>query len=158
MRTVEQCYLTLVVWSLRLSNKYVETCLICREFLAQLLACHVLCLFDNPEVEDFSLNNEVVAIANLLLNLSNLIAWEARNDTVNESSAYIVVLLEPLRESSSLLAEVFFPKLDVLTDAILEVMAVEEDKLTRHDDESLGRIAIESVETIPEKLCELTWI
>ena len=41
---------------------------------------------DDPQVEVLSLYDEVVAIADLLLNLSNLLAGESRNDAVNQRS------------------------------------------------------------------------
>ena len=158
VRTVEQRNLTLVVRSLALGDENVKTCLLCRELLAELLDRHICWFLDNPEVEDFCLNNEVVLVANLLLDVGNLLAWEARNDAVNEGSANVVVLLEPLLESSVVSTEVSLPQLDVLLDAVLQVVTVEEDELARHDDKTLCRIAVEGLETTIEQLHELTWV
>ena len=155
MRTVEQRNLTLVVWSLRLSNENVQTSLVSRELSAKLLACHVLSLLDNPEVEYLSLNDEVVLVTDLLLDLSNVLAWESWYDAVNECSTNVVVLLEPLLESFVVLTEVFLPQLDVLTDAVLKMVTVKEYKLTRHDDKTLRRITVEGLITTVEQLHEL---
>lgn len=57
-------------------------------------------LLDNPEVETLGLDDEIVLVANLLLNLADGVAWESRNDTVDESSAYEAVVGEPLLETS----------------------------------------------------------
>ena len=149
VRAIEESYLTLMVWSLRLSDENVETSLISREFLTQFFASHVFCLLDYPEVEDFSLYDEIVLITDLILDFYDILTWEARYDAVNESSAYIVVLLKPLRESLCLFAKVRSPKFDILADAVLEVMSIEEDELTRHDDKALSRITVECVETVP---------
>ena len=76
--------------------------------------------------------------------------------------AYAVKFLthigEPLLELGIVLAEVVLPKFDVLIDALLEVVSIEEDELTRHDDESLRLIALESLEATIEQLNELAWI
>jgi hypothetical protein len=78
-------------------------------------------------VEDLSLHNEVVVVAHFLLDLSDIFAREAWYDTVNEGSADIVVFLEPLFEALIVSSEVVFPELDVLSDAVFEVVSVEED-------------------------------
>ena len=109
VRTVQESNFTLVVRSLRLCDEHVETSLVSREFLSEFLASHVLCLLYHPEVEDLSLNNEVVLVANLVLYLYDVLTWESWYDTVNECCAYVVVFLEPLRESLSLLTEVWSP-------------------------------------------------
>ena len=109
-------------------------------------------------MEDFALHDEVVGIANLLLNLCDFLARESRNDAVNECCANVVVLGEPLLELGIVLAEVVLPEFDVLIDALLEVVSIEEDELTRHDDKSLRLIALESLETTIEQLNELAWI
>jgi len=158
VRTIEESNLTLVVWSLRLSDENVETSLVSREFLTQFLASHVFSLLDYPKVEDFSLNDEIVLVTDLVLDFHDVLAWETWYDTVNESSANVVVFLKPLRESLCLLTEVRSPELDVLADAVLEVVTIEEDELTRHDDETLSRITVECVETVPEELSELARI
>ena len=158
MRTVEQGNLSLMIRCLRLSDEHVQTSLVSRELSTELFTGHVLSLLDNPKVEYLSLNNEVVLVANLLLNLSNLLAWETWNDTVNEGSANVVVLLKPLLEAFVVLAEVVLPQLDILADAVLQVVTVEEDELTRHDDKSLLWVAAKCLVTTEEELNELAWV
>ncbi len=155
VRAIEESDLTLVVRSFRLSDEYVETGLVSRELGTELLACHVLRTLDNPEVENLCLYDEVILVANLVLDFYDVLAWEARNDAVNECRAYIVVFLKPLFEAFIVSAEIFLPQLDVLADAVLKVVAVEEDELTRHDDESLCWVALECLVTAVEELDEL---
>lgn len=92
MRTVEQSNLALVVRLLALSDEHVQASFLCREFSTQFFDAHVGWLLDNPQVENLSLYNKVVLIADFLLDVCNLLAWESRNDAVNEGSANIVVL------------------------------------------------------------------
>ena len=82
MRTVQQGYLSFVVRSLGLHEEYVHACLVCGEFLCQLAEREVLGSFDNPQMEDFGLYNQVVGITDFLLNLRDFLTREARNDTV----------------------------------------------------------------------------
>ena len=137
VRTIEQSNLSLMIRSLRLSNQHMQASLVSREFLTQLFTRHILWSLDYPQVEYLSLNNEVVLIANLLLYLSDVLTWESRNNTVNKSSTNIVILLKPLLEALIVSSEVILPKLDILAYAVLQMVTIEEDKLTRHDDETL---------------------
>ena len=68
-----------MVRSFRRHEQNVQTSLVGREFLGHFLRC-----FDNPEVEDFALYNEVVLILELVLNCSNVLAGESGYNTVNE--------------------------------------------------------------------------
>jgi hypothetical protein len=104
-------------------------------------------------VEGLSLYHEVVAIANLLLNLLNFIAWESRYDTVYEGSVNAASLLEPFLE---VFAQV--PKLDILIDAILQHVSVQEDQLTWEDDQTLGLVAVECLIATIEQLYQLAGI
>ena len=158
VRTIQESDLTCVVWLLALGDEHVETGLVGRELLTQLGDRHVGWLLDDPEVEDLGLYHQVVAIASTLLELVDVLAWEARNDAVNEGCADVVVLEEPVLELLVVLAEVLFPELDVLLDALLEVVTVEEDELTRHEDEALLGVTVECLETTIEQLSQLTWI
>ena len=88
-------------------------------------------------MEHLTLNYEVVLVANLLLNLLDLLARETRNDAVNECSANVVVSVEPILESLVVSTEVILPEFNVLTDTLLQVVTVEEDKFARHDDKTL---------------------
>ena len=108
---------------------------------------------DDPEVEVFSLYDEVIAIANLLLNLSNLLAGESRHDTVYEGSVNATALVEPLLEVCGQL-----PQFDVLIDAILQHVTVQENKLTGEDDESLRGVTVESLPAAVQQLHQLTGI
>ena len=158
VRTVEQCYLTLVVWLLVVGDENVQTSLVSREFFLHLLYSHILSLLDNPEVEALSLNYEVVLVANLLLNFLDGITWETWNDTVYESSAYVAVVGEPLLEAFVVSAHVTLPKLNVLIDALLQVVAIEEDQLTRHQNHTLSWVALEELVAMEQQLYQLTRI
>ena len=107
------------------------------ELVLHLLYSHVLCLLDNPEVEAFSLNHEVVLVANLLLDFLDGVAWESRHDTVYQSSAYEAVVCEPSLEALVVSTHVLFPEFDILVDALLQVVSVQEDELARHKDHTL---------------------
>ena len=104
-------------------------------------------------MEVLGLYYQVVAIRNLLLNLGNLLAWESWYDTVNEGSIYATSLLEPFLE---VVAKV--PQLDLLINAILEHVAVQENQLAREDNQSLGLVAVESLITTVQQLNQLTWV
>ena len=158
VRAIKQCNLALVVWFFALCDENVQTSLFSREFCAKLFACHVLSLFDNPEVEDFCLYNEVILVRNLLLNLCNLLAWESWNDTVYQCSANIAIVCEPALESFVVSTEILFPKFDILIDALLEVVTVQEDKLARHDDKTLLRITIKELVAVEQQLNQLAWV
>jgi len=156
VRSVEEGHLALVVRLLVVGDDDLETSLVSREFSLELLNGHVLSLLDNPEVECLGLNNEVVTVRDLLADGVNVLARESRNDTVNEGSAYVVVFLEPLFERSVVRAEVVFPEFDVFLDALIEVVSVEEDEFAWHDDETLGRAAVECLESTIEELGQLS--
>ena len=126
----------------------MESGLVGREFL-----CHFLRSLNHPEVEGLSLYHEVVAIAYLLLNLCNLLAWESRHDAVNECCVYTAAVVKP---SLKLLWQ--FPELYIFVDAVFQYMSVEEYQLAREDDESLCRIAVEGLPTTIEQLHELAGI
>lgn len=134
VRAIEESYLTLVVRLLALSDEDMETSLLCGELLAKILNAHVLRLLDDPEVENLSLDDEVVRIANRLLNLSDVLTGEARDNAIDERRTDVAIICEPSLERLIVSAEVTLPKLDVLEDAILKMMTVEEDELARHDD------------------------
>ena len=73
-------------------------------------------------MEDLALYHEVVLVADALVDLVDGVLRVAGNDTVNEGAVYSASLLEPCLEAFS---EV--PEVDVLVDALLEFLAVEED-------------------------------
>ena len=115
----------------------MQTSFVCGELLGYFLRS-----LDHPQVEGLCLYNEVVAITDLLLNLLDLITWEAWNNTVYECSVNAASLLEPLLEISTKV-----PKFDILIDTILQYVTIQEDQLAREDNESLRGIAIESLIT-----------
>ena len=127
MRTVEESNLSFVVWRLARYEEDVESRLVCREFCSYRFRS-----FDNPEMEDFTLYHEVVLEAYALMDLIDSIFRISGNDTVNKSAVYSTSLLEPCLEVFS---EV--PELDILIDALLEFLAIQEDKFAWKDDESL---------------------
>ena len=128
------------------------------ELLLHLLYCHIFCLLDNPEVEAFCLNYEVVLVANLLLNLLDGIAWETRNDAVYQCSANVAVVGEPLLEALVISTHIALPELDILIDTLLEVVTIEEDQLTWHQDHTLGWVALEELVAVEQELNQLAWI
>ena len=103
-------------------------------------------------MEDFGLYNEVVRITDFLLDLRNLFTWETRNDTVYQRSAYIAILRKPSLEFFIICTEIFFPQFDVLVDTFFQMMSVQENQLTRHDDKSFGLVTLESFETAIQQL------
>ena len=124
MRTIEQGHLALVIRFLTWHEEHMETSLVSRELVG-----HFLGSLNHPQMEGLSLNNEVVAVTNLLLDLSNLLAGETWNDTVNECSVNTATVLKPLFESCRQL-----PQFDILIDAIFQHMTIEEDEFAGEDD------------------------
>ena len=127
VRTVQQGNLSFVVRSLRLHKEHIQSCLVCGEFFCQLAEREVLGSFDNPQMEDFGLYNQVVGITDFLLNLRNLLTREARNDAVYQSGAYITILCKPSLELLIICTEVVFPQFDVLVDTFFQMVSVQED-------------------------------
>ena len=158
MRTVEQSHFAFVIGSFALDEEHVQAGLVCGEFSGKLAQVHVLCCLDNPEVEDFSLYNEVVCIADLLLDVGNLFARETWYNAVNQRSANVAILGEPGLELLVVATEVLFPQLNILVDTLLQVVAVEEDELARHDDQTFVLIALEGLEATIEQLGQLTGV
>ena len=131
-----------MIRSLARHEKYIQTCLVCRE-----LRCHRLRSLNHPKVEDFTLHDEIVIITDTLMNLLDSILRITRNDTVHKSTIYSTSLLKPSLEA---LAKI--PKIDILTYALLKFLAVKEDKLTRKNDQSLAPVAIEMIISAIKKL------
>ena len=105
----------------------MQSSFVCGELLGYFLRS-----LDHPEMEGLGLYHEVVAIRDLLLNLSNLLAGEARYDTVHECSIHAACLFEPFLEVGT---EV--PQFNILIDAVLQHVAIQEDKFAREDDQTL---------------------
>ena len=158
VRAVEQSHLTSVVRLLLVGDEHVESGLVGREFGFHLFYGHVFCLLYYPQVEAFCLDNEVVFVADLLLDFLDGVAWEARNDAVYEGSANVAVVGEPVFEAFIVGSEVVFPQFDIFIDAVFEVMAVEEDELTRHENQALVGVTVEEFVAVEEQLNELSGI
>ena len=113
---------------------------------------YLLCL------EDLGLNDQVVHVVDLLLDTCDIFAREARHDAVHEGCAHVVVQFKPFLELLVVLAEIVFPQLDILADALLQMVSVQENQLARHDDEAFLRVAAESLEAAVEQLCQFARI
>ena len=158
VRAVEKRHFALVVRFLALSDEDVQTGFVSRELSFQFSDRHVLRFLNNPEVENLSLYDEVVVVAHFLLDLGDVLARETRNDTVNEGGADVVVFLKPVFESLVVSAEIIFPELNVLTDAVFEVVSIEEDELAGHENKTFGWVAVECLVAAEEQLHEFARI
>ena len=158
VRTIQQSHFPFVVRFLAGSNQDIESSLLCWELSLEGIDVHILGLLNHPKVECFTLHNEIVSITNLLLNLCNLLARETRNDAVNKCCTHIIIISEPLLESSIVRTKVFLPQFNVLVNALLQVMSVQENQFTRHDDQSLVSSTVECLETAIEQLRQLARI
>ena len=143
---------------LALGDEHIQTCLIGGELGTQIFDRHILRFLDNPEVENLGLNNQVVCITHFLLNSCDILAGEARNDTVYQRCANVVVFLKPLLEALVICTHIFFPEFDIFADAIFQVVSVQEYQLARHQDKSLGRAAVEGLITTEKQLNQLAGI
>ena len=148
MRTVQKSDLSLMIWSLAWNEEDVQSCLVCRE-----LCSYRLRSLDHPEMEDLALYDKIVLIADALMDLVDRILRISRHDAVNEGAVYTACLFEPCLESVSEI-----PEIDVLVDALLELLSVQEDELARKDYESLGHIAAEMLVSAVKKLGKLARI
>ena len=147
-----------MVRSFGLHEEHVQSGFVCRELLCQLAEREVLGSFDNPQMEDFGLHNQVVGITDFFLNLCYLFTREARNDAVHQSSAHVAVLREPGLELLIICTEIFFPQFDVLVDTFFQMMSVQENQFARHDDETFALVAFEGFETTVQQLGQLARI
>ena len=148
MRTVEEGHLTLMVGLLGGHEQHMQSGLVGRELVG-----HLLRGLDHPQVEVLGLYDEIVAIADLLLDLCDLLTREARNDTVDEGGIHAAGLFEPGLE---VFAKV--PELDILIDTVLQHMTVQEDQLTGEDDEALASVATERLVTTVQQLNQFAGI
>ena len=104
-------------------------------------------------MEDLTLYNEIVLESDALVDLIDGVLWISWNNAVHQSAVYSACLLEPCLEA---LTEI--PEVDVLIDALLEFLAVKEDKLAWEDDESLAHVTIEMLVSAIQKLGQLARI
>ena len=148
MRAVEQRDLPLVVRGLGRDEQHVQAGLVGRELGGDLLR-----RLDHPQVEDFGLVQQMVVIAHALAKLRGGVARISRDNAVHERGIHAAGLLEPGAEVRTQV-----PQVDVLTDALLQVLAVLEDQLAREDDEALRLVALEVLPAVVQQLGEFAGI
>ena len=137
-----------MIRSFRRNKQYVQAGLVGREFLSDFLRS-----FDYPQMEDFSLYNHVVIILQFFLDSGNVLTRESRNNTVYQCSINATSLFEPGLE---FIAQV--PQFDILVNGFFQFMAVQEDQLTRENDQTLCHITVESLETMVQQLSQFARI
>ena len=119
------------------------TCLVERQLLHHLLIAGAA---DGPQMVQLGLHDQVVVVADLLLDLVDRIARESRNDAVHERIAEVAVPLYPVDE---LLPQPVV--LGVLDDILVQRGAVVLDQLAADDAQTLRRIAVEVLEALVEQ-------
>ena len=142
MRPVQQSHLSPVVRLFVGHKAHVQAAFCSRELLRHAFRC-----FDDPEVECFALHDELVFVLQFLLNLFDVLAGEARHDTVHQRGIHAACPFEPCREIPAEL-----PEVDVLSDDSLQVMPVLENQFAGKNNQSLAFVAIEMPETMVEQL------
>ena len=148
MRSVEKSDLSFMVWSFAWNEKDIQASLVCREFRSDRFR-----RLDNPKMEYFSLYNQIVLIADALMDLLYGILRIAWNDTVNQSAVYSACLLEPCLESFTKV-----PQLDILINTFLEFLSVKENQFARKYDEAFCHVTVEVLISAVKKLCKLSRI
>ena len=148
VRAVQQGHLALMVRGLGRNEEHVQAGFVGRE-----LGSDFLRSLNHPQVEDFSLVQQVVLVAHALAQLGGIIARITRDDAVHQRAVHAAGGLEPFRETFSQ-----FPQVDVLADAFLQVLAVFEDQLAREEDHALGRIALEELVPMVQELGQFAGI
>ena len=137
-----------MVGSLTGHEEHIQAGLVGREFV-----CNLFRSLNHPEMEDLGLVQKMILVSCALAEFGSIVTWISGDDAVNQGAVHTAGLLEPVLE---VLTE--FPKFDVLVDALLQVLAVQEDKLAGEDDESLAHIALEILIAMIEQLDEFTRI
>ena len=121
----------------------VQPRLVQRQFLHHLLVARAA---DGPQVVQLGLHHEVVVIADLLPDLADLLAREARDDAVHERVAEVAAVFDPVDE--------ILPELVVFgvsDDVFVERRAVVLDQLAADDAKALGRVAVEMFEPLVQQ-------
>ena len=142
MRPVQQGHLSPVVRLFVGHKAHVQAAFCSRELLRHAFRC-----FDDPEVKCFALHDELVFVLQFLLNLFDVLAGEARHDTVHQRGIHAACPFEPCRE---ILAEL--PEVDVLSDDSFQMMPVLENQFAGKNNQSLAFVAMEMKETMVEQL------
>ena len=148
VRAVQQGHLALMVRGLRRDEEHVQAGFVGRELGGDFLRS-----LNHPQVEDFSLVQQVVLVTHALAQLGGIVARITRDDAVHQRAIYAAGGLEPFRETFSQ-----FPQVDVLADAFLQVLAVFENQLAREEDHALGRIALEELVPMVQELGQFAGI
>ena len=148
MRSVEKSDLSFMVWSFARNEKNIKASLVCREFRSDRFRS-----LDNPKMEYFSLYNQIVLIADALMDLPDGILRIAGDYTVDQCTVYAARLLEPCLET---FPEV--PQLDILINTFLELLSVKEDQFARKYDEAFSHVTVEVLISAVKKLSELSRI
>ena len=117
------------------------------------LGRHFLRRFDDPEVEDFGLVEQVVLVAGALAELCGRVAGIARHDAVDQRAVDAAGRQEPVAET------VFeAPVVDILENALFQVLAIFEDEFAREEDEAFGLVALEVGVAVMQQLREFARI
>ena len=148
MRPVEQSDFPCMVRSLARDEKHIQPGLVGREFLGDFSRG-----LDYPQVEDFRLYDNLVVISYSLMYLVDGVFRVSRHYPVHKGAVHSTGCVEPFAEAVPEL-----PELYVLVDAFLELLAVEEDKLAREDDEPFGFVPLEEFIPVVQELCQLARI
>ena len=138
MRPIQQSNLTFMVWSFRRYKQYVQACLVSREFFGNLLRS-----LNNPQMEDFSLDHQVIVILQFFFDSCNILAGESRNYTVYQRSIYTTGFFKP---SLKFFAQI--PQLNVLIDRFFQFVTIQENKFAREDNQAFCLVAIECLKTM----------
>ena len=148
VRAIQQSYLTFVVRSFRRNKQHIQSCLISRELFGNFLRS-----FNHPQMEDFSLNNQVIIVLQFFFDSSNIFARESRNNTVYQCCIYATSFFKP---SLELITQV--PQFNILINSFFQLMSIQENKFARENNQTLCFITIECFETMIQQLSQFTWI
>ena len=107
----------------------------------------------DPEVEDLALVQQMVVIAHAFAKLGGGVPRITRDDAVHKRRIHAAGRLKPVAEALSKV-----PQVDVLADALLQVLAVLEDEFARENDESLVRSTLEVLVAMVQQLRQLAGI
>ena len=133
MRAVQQGHFPFMIRGLARHEKDIQPGLVGRE-----LFCHGFRGLDHPEVENFSLDYQMVVIPYSLMYLIYGIFRVSRNYSVHQRAIYSAGRLEPVPEA-------FFqsPELDILPYALLQFLSVQENKFAREYDQAFRLVSAE---------------
>ena len=148
MRSVQERDLSLMIRSLRRDKEDMEAGLVCRE-----LRSHFLRRLDYPEMENLGLVKQIVLVADPLADTGRIVARIARHDTIHKGRIHTTGRVKPLREFRSEL-----PEIDILPDALLQMLSVFENQFARENDKALRLVTGKMPESVIKELRELAGI